>query len=67
MKIEINPKNTLWQYLEKEHVCDESDNISDEEWEQFCHEYGASFAETCSEIGNNLFGDYLHSKQRGQE
>ena len=57
------PKNSLWQYLQKEHLCDESHNISDEEWEQFCRQYGGSFAEACSEIGYNLFGDYLVSKE----
>ena len=45
------PKNTLWQYLEKEHL-DPENEITDEQWIEFVNDYEDSFADKVSQLGN---------------
>lgn len=52
------PNNTLWQYLEKEHL-DIDDEMTDEQWELFVNDYNDSFADTVSNIGHDLFKEAL--------
>ena len=44
------PKNTLWQYLEKEHL-DPENEITDEQWIQFVNDCEDSFADKVSQLG----------------
>jgi hypothetical protein len=44
------PKNTLWQYLEKEHL-DPENEITDEQWIQFVNDCEDSFADQVSQLG----------------
>ena len=50
-KVKI-PKNTLYQYIEKEHIDDE---ISNEKWKRFVEQNQDQFAEECSEIAQRLY------------
>jgi hypothetical protein len=50
-KIEV-PKNSLWQYVAKEHLAP---NISQKKWDKFVEECGDDFAEKTSLIANEMF------------
>ena len=50
-KIEV-PKNSLWQYVAKEHLAP---NISQKKWDKFVEECGDDFAERTSLIANEMF------------
>jgi len=52
------PKNTLWQYLEKEHL-DSDNKLTNEQWNTFVEKNNNSFAEICSEVGQELFNDFI--------
>jgi hypothetical protein len=53
------PNNTLYQYMEKEHIDEE---ISNEKWQRFIEENQDQFADECSEIGQRLY-DYWEDKE----
>ena len=48
------PNNTLYQYMEKEHI---DEDISNEKWHRFVEQNQNQFAEECSEIAQLLY-DY---------
>ena len=50
-KIEV-PKNSLWQYVAKEHLAP---HISQKKWDRFIEECGDDFAEKTSLIANEMF------------
>ena len=60
------PDNTLWQYLEKEHLIEEDSSftLTDDEWKEFCRLYNDTFANYCSEIGRDLLADYLKQREK---
>ena len=47
----------LWQTLEKKDI-DVFDELTLEEWEDFVKQNEHTFAEQCSEIGQNLFNKF---------
>tara|TARA_Y100001937_G_scaffold78389_1_gene106309 strand:+ start:576 stop:749 length:174 start_codon:yes stop_codon:yes gene_type:complete len=47
----------LWQTLEKKDI-DVFDELTLEEWENFVKQNEHTFAEHCSEIGQNLFNKF---------
>ena len=47
----------LWQTLEKKDI-DVFDELTLEEWEDFVKQNEPTFAEQCSEIGQNLFNKF---------
>jgi hypothetical protein len=53
------PNNTLYQYMEKEHIDEE---ISNEKWQRFIEENQDQFADECSEIAKRLY-DYWEDKE----
>ena len=65
MSIKI-PDNTLWQYLEKEHLIDEDSGftLTNDEWKEFCRLYNDTFANSCSEIGRELLENYLNQRSQ---
>ena len=60
MKKELS--NSLYQYMKKEHL-DLENKLSDDEWENFIDEYQDCFADRCSELANDLFGEFLIDKE----
>ena len=59
-KLELN--NTLYQYMNKEHL-DSENKLSDDEWENFLDRYQDDFANSCSELAHELFAEYLIAKE----
>ena len=59
------PKNTLWQYLEKEHL-DPENEITDEQWIEFVNDYEDSFADKVSQLGNEYLA-YWKAEQNVQK
>ncbi len=51
------PSNSLWQYLEKEHL-DLDNKLTQEEWEVFVNMFQDTYGDICSEEGQELFADY---------
>ena len=51
------PKNTLWQYLKKEHL-DTDNKLTNKQWNIFVEKNSNNFAESCSLIGKELFNDW---------
>ena len=54
--------NTLYQYMNKEHL-DLENKLSDDEWEDFLDEYQDCFADRCSELAYELFTEFLIDKE----
>ena len=54
--------NTLYQYMNKEHL-DLENQITNEEWEDFLDKYQDDFADCCSELAHELFAEYLIYKE----
>ena len=57
------PNNTLYQYMEKEHIDEE---ISNEKWQRFIEENQDQFADQCSEIAQRLY-DYWEDEEDKEE
>ena len=55
------PKHTLWQYLEKEHL-DPDNKLTNEQWKTFIEKNNDSFADFCSEVGQELFADFYYAE-----
>ena len=51
----------LWQSLEKSHL-DVFGEIHHKEWEEFVNQYQDEFASKCSEIGEQLFNQFLNER-----
>ena len=62
-KLNQELSNTLYQYMKKEHL-DPENELSDDEWEDFIDKYQDCFAEKCSELANDLFGEFLIDKEK---
>ena len=56
------PSNSLWQYLEKEHL-DLDNKLTQEEWEEFVNMFQSTYVDICTEEGQVLFADYCNEKQ----
>ena len=61
-KLNQELSNTLYQYMKKEHL-DLENELSDDESEDFLDDYQDCFAEKCSELANDLFGEFLIDKE----
>ena len=57
------PNNTLYQYMEKEHI---DKDISNEKWQRFIEENQDQFADECSEIAQRLY-DYWEDEEDEDE
>ena len=51
------PKNTLWQYLEKEHL-DPKNKLTDEQWQEFLDEHSDEFGERTATMGHDMIHDF---------
>jgi hypothetical protein len=51
------PKNTLWQYLEKEHL-DPNNKLTDEQWGVFLDEHTDEFGERTAEMGRDMMHNF---------
>ncbi len=51
------PKNTLWQYLEKEHL-DPDNNLTNEQWQAFVDEHEGEFGERASVMGQDMMENF---------
>ena len=51
------PSNSLWMYLEKEHL-DLDNKLTQEEWEWFVNMFQLTYVDICTEEGQVLFADY---------
>ena len=51
------PSNSLWMYLEKEHL-DLDNKLTQEEWEWFVNMFQSTYVDICTEEGQVLFSDY---------
>tara|TARA_R100001530_G_scaffold46877_1_gene35241 strand:+ start:1908 stop:2099 length:192 start_codon:yes stop_codon:yes gene_type:complete len=60
------PKNTLYQYLEKEHL-DIDNKLTKEQWNIFVEKNSSSFAESCSRVGLELFADFYYAEENNDE
>ena len=57
------PSNSLWQYLEKEHL-DTDNKLTQEEWEEFVNMFQGTYADICSGEGQVMFRYYCDEKLR---
>ena len=51
------PKNTLWQYLEKEHL-DPDNKLTEEQWGVFLDEHTDEFGERTAEMGKDMMDNF---------
>ena len=51
------PKNTLWQYLEKEHL-DPDNELTEEQWGVFLDEHTDEFGERTAEMGKDMMDNF---------
>lgn len=51
------PKNTLWQYLEKEHL-DPDNKLTEEQWQGFLDEHSDEFGERASVMGQDMMENF---------
>ena len=51
------PKNTLWQYLEKENL-DPDNKLTDEQWQAFLDEHSDEFGERTAEMGKDMMDNF---------
>ena len=51
------PKNTLWQYLEKEHL-DPDNELTDDQWQAFLDEHSDEFGERTAEMGKDMMDNF---------
>ena len=51
------PKNTLWQYLEKEHL-DSNNILTDEQWQAFLDEHSDEFGTRAAEMGHDMMHNF---------
>ncbi len=51
------PSNSLWMYLEKEHL-DLDNKLTQEEWEEFVDMFQDAYGDNCSYEGQMLFAEY---------
>ena len=54
LSLEILLRNTLYQYIEKDHI-DLYEDISNEKWKRFVEQNQDQFAEECSKIAQRLY------------
>ena len=55
-------KMKLWQTLTKEHL-DNYNELNEKEWNRFCETNEVNFANKCSEVGAELFNEFLNEKK----
>ena len=53
----VIPKNTLWQFLEKEHL-DTEGVLTDEQWNIFINQYNDCYADEASSLGQEMFREF---------
>ena len=51
------PKNTLWQYLKKEHL-DPNNELTNNQWESFLDEHEGEFGERASVMGQDMMENF---------
>ena len=61
LKHYLIPENSLYQWLEKEHL-DLENKLSDEEWEEFVDNYIDLFADNVSQVGKELMSEYIFER-----
>jgi len=59
----MKTKNTLWQYLDKEHL-DTDNELSQKQWNDFVEEYSNCFADECSTVGQDLFYEFITKNRK---
>ena len=60
------PKNTLWQYLEKEHL-DPDNKLTDEQWQSFLDEHTDEFGERTAEMGKDMMDNFKIENNIGED
>jgi len=60
------PENTLWQYLEKEHL-DSNNKLTDEQWQEFLDEFSDQFGEKTAEMGHNMLHNFKIENKIGED
>ena len=52
-------KNTLWQYIDKEHMeMNTDETITDEQWELFIRRYQVPFADEVSQLATEYWNSF---------
>ena len=51
------PENTLWQYLEKEHL-DPDNELTNDQWQAFVDEHEGEFGERASVMGQDMMENF---------
>ena len=51
------PENTLWQYLEKEHL-DPNNELTNDQWQAFLDEHSDEFGERTAEMGKDMMDNF---------
>lgn len=64
--IKFNTKNVLWQAYTKDDL-DQENELTVNEWIEFCERYNESFAEAISEIAHNCIRSFKDHKRDGME
>jgi len=60
------PKNTLWQYLEKEHL-DPNNKLTGEQWQGFLDEHSDEFGERTAEMGKDMMHNFKIENKIGED
>ena len=60
------PKNTLWQYLEKEHL-DPDNKLTEEQWGVFLDEHTDEFGERTAEMGKDMMNNFKIGNNIGED
>jgi thiaminase len=50
-------KDTLYQYIKKEHI-DTENELTQQQWDEFINQYSSTFADQSSELAFNLLDEY---------
>ena len=60
------PENTLWQYLEKEHL-DPDNKLTEEQWGVFLDEHTDEFGERTAEMGKDMMDNFKIENDIGED
>ena len=60
------PKNTLWQYLEKEHL-DPNNELTDDQWQAFLDEHSDEFGERTASMGKDMMHNFKIENKIGED
>ena len=60
------PKNTLWQYLAKEHL-DPDNELTNNQWQAFLDEHSDEFGERTAEMGQDMMTNFKIENDIGED